>query len=67
MNETLATLEKLATLHYWAYHNIVDKVREIYPCEDSERWDFDEETETFRKIKLSSLEWLPFEETNEPF
>jgi len=67
MNSTLAELEKIASLHYWAYHNIVDKVREIYPCEDSERWDFDEETESFRKINLPSLEWQPFEEANEPF
>lgn len=67
METSLSTLEKIAHYHYWAFHNAVDKVRDIYPCEDSERWDWDEETGTFRKIKLPSLEWLPFEEANEPF
>lgn len=67
MIQTFSNLELLAAYHYGCFHEVMEKVRLTYPCEDSERWEYDDETQTVRRVSLPNMEWLPFEEANEPF
>ncbi len=62
---TFDFLERVVVQHYEKFMSTMEFIRLTYPCEDSERWEFDDETKSVRRVKLPDLEWLPYEEANE--
>lgn len=62
---TFSALERIAAQHYNGFMDTMEFIHLTYPCEDSERWEFDDETKTVRRAKLPDMEWLPFEEAND--
>lgn len=65
--KTFSDLELAASYHYSRFMDTMEFVRRTYPCEDSERYEYDDETKTIRRVRLSDMEWLPYEEPNDPF
>ncbi len=62
---TFSALERIAAQHYNAFMDTMEFIRLTYSCEDSERWEFCDETKSVRRVKVPTMEWLPFEEKND--
>lgn len=63
--KTFSDLELTASYHHSRFMDAIEFIRLTYPCEDSERWEYDDETKTVRRVKLPDMEWLPYEEKND--